>query len=346
MSVVDLRSDTVTLPSPAMREAMFEAELGDDIYGEDPTVNRLEAMAADMMGKEAALFVASGTMGNLISVLSHCGRGDEVIMGDCAHTFLYEAGGVSALGGVHVHTVPNRPDGTMLLTDIEGAIRAENMHFPPTKLICLENTHNRCGGAVLPVSYMAAVRELANKYSLPVHLDGARVFNASVALGVDVREIVDHVDSIQFCLSKGLSAPVGSMVCGASDFVARARRLRKLVGGAMRQAGVLAAAGIVGLEEMIGRLADDHANAKALAAGLDEMDAYTVDVDSVETDIVMFGMSDPAVNLDDVVTALAANGVKLNRIDATRFRAVTHYGIEAKDIETALTAMAEVAAAL
>ena len=209
MKTIDLRSDTVTLPSPEMREAIYKAELGDDVFGEDPTTNRLEQMAAQRMGKEAALMVVSGTMANLVCVLSHCRRGEEAILGDQAHTFLYEAGGMSALGGVHPHTIPNQPDGTLRLEDIEAAIRGDNVHFPRTRLICLENTHNRCHGSALTVEYMQAVAALARKRGLRVHLDGARIFNAAAALGVDIKEIARHADSVAFCLSKGLSAPVG-----------------------------------------------------------------------------------------------------------------------------------------
>ncbi|HUW09855.1 MAG TPA: low-specificity L-threonine aldolase, partial [Anaerolineae bacterium] len=265
---IDLRSDTFTKPTPAMLAAMFRADVGDDVFGEDPTVNRLEAIAAERLGKEAAVFVASGTMGNLICLLAHCGRGDEVILGDQSHTYVYEQGGSSALGGIHPRPLPNQPDGTIDLDAMEGAIRGLNIHFPPTRLICLENTHNRCGGAVLTVDYMRSVGKLARDHEIALHLDGARLFNAAVALGVDVKELVADADSVTFCLSKGLAAPVGSVVCGSSDFVAQARRARKVVGGGWRQAGVIAAAGIVALEQMVDRLADDHANAKRLAEGL------------------------------------------------------------------------------
>jgi len=253
MTEIDLRSDTVTLPSPAMRRAMFEAELGDDVFGDDPTVNRLQDLAAERIGKEESLFVASGTMGNLTALLTHCRRGDEAIMGNRAHTFLFEAGGSAALGGIHPHTLPNQPDGTLRLEDIEAAIRAENVHYPRTRLICLENTHNRCGGAALRPEYSDAVGELAHARGLALHLDGARVFNAAVALDVDVRELTRAADSVQFCLSKGLAAPVGSMLCGTAEFIAEARRWRKMLGGGMRQAGVLAAAGIEALENMVDR---------------------------------------------------------------------------------------------
>jgi threonine aldolase len=343
--IIDLRSDTVTLPTPAMRQAMAEAELGDDVYGEDPTVNRLEALAAARLGKEAALFVPSGTMANLICLLTHCGRGDEAIMGDVAHTFLFEAGGSAAVGGIHPHTVPNRPDGTLDLDDVEAAIRSENEHFPHTRLICLENTHNRCGGAVLPPAYMARVRALADRHGLAIHLDGARLFNAAVALGLAPTMVARDADSVSFCLSKGLSAPVGSLVCARADFVARARRQRKMLGGGMRQAGVLAAAGIVALETMVDRLAEDHAHARRLAEGLAALPGIVLDPDSVQTNIVILTLAPQAPAPAEFAAGLRARGVKLSPIGGRKLRAVTHYGIEAGDIDRALDAARQVLAA-
>lgn len=339
MQSIDLRSDTVTHPSEAMRKAMYEAELGDDVYGEDPTVNRLEALSAEMLGKEAALFVVSGTMGNLVSLLAHCGRGDEVIMGDQAHTYVYEQGGVSALGGVHVRTVPNQPDGSLDPAQVQDAVRGENIHFPITRLICLENTHNRCGGAVVSLEQMDAVRAVAVRHGLAMHLDGARVFNAAVALGVPVAEIASRVDSIQVCLSKGLAAPVGSVVAGPAEFIARARRMRKVVGGGMRQAGVVAAAGIVALEQMVDRLAEDHANARRLVEGLAEIPGVVVKPDTVQSNIVMIGFDSPAMDLAVIQDGLARRGVRISAMDPYRMRAVTHYGITSTDIETTLDAM-------
>jgi len=252
MEIIDLRSDTVTLPTPAMREAMYRAQLGDDVFGEDPTVNRLEEMAAGKMGKEAALLVPSGTMANLVCALTHCARGEEAILGDRSHMFINEAGGMSALGGIHPHIIPNQPDGTMRLQSIEDAIRGDNLHYPRTRLICLENTHNRCNGSPLTPEYTGSVVALARHRGLSTHLDGARIFNAAIALGVDVKELTRGVDSVIFCLSKGLAAPVGSMVCGSGAFIAEAQRNRKILGGGMHQAGVIAAAGIVALEQMVG----------------------------------------------------------------------------------------------
>ncbi|UCG58738.1 MAG: low-specificity L-threonine aldolase [Phycisphaerales bacterium] len=339
MKVVDLRSDTVTLPTQAMRDAIYQAELGDDVFGDDPTVNRLEQMAAERMGKEAALLVASGTMGNLVSILTHCRRGEEAILGDLSHTFLHEAGGISALGGIHPHTVKNRPDGTLRLEDIEAAIRGDNVHYPRTRLICLENTQNHCGGAPLTPKYTRAVAALAKRHSLSVHLDGARIFNAAVALGLGVKELTDGADSVSFCLSKGLSAPVGSVVCGPKEFIAEARRTRKVVGGGMRQAGIIAAAGITALDEMTDRLRVDHANARRLAEGIAQIDGLAVDLQRVQTNIVYFDLQSDRQSADDLVTELAKNGIKLLHLGAGSLRAVTHYGIEQEDIDRALQAL-------
>ncbi|MFO7601803.1 MAG: low-specificity L-threonine aldolase, partial [Candidatus Desulfacyla sp.] len=283
MRIIDLRSDTITRPTPAMRRAMAEAEVGDDVFGEDPTVNRLEEMAAQRLGKEASLFVVSGTMGNLVCLLTHCDRGHEVLLGDRSHTFYYEQGGSAALGGVHPRTLPNEPDGTLDLGHIEGAIRPDNIHFPRTRLIVLENTHNRCSGSPLTPEYMRAVGEIARRHDLKIHVDGARIFNAAVALGVDASDLVSEADSVTFCLSKGLAAPVGSVVCGSRDFIREARRARKVVGGGMRQAGVIAAAGIVALTEMVDRLSEDHENARRLAEGLVDAGGLSVDPGSVRT---------------------------------------------------------------
>ncbi len=336
-----MRSDTVTLPTPAMREAMYRAEVGDDVFGEDPTVNRLEAMAAERMGKEAALFVVSGTMANLVSLLTHCGRGHEIIVGGLAHTFLYEQGGSAALGGIHVHTLRNQPDGTLDLQEIEGAIRADNIHFPRTRLICLENTHNRCGGVPLTPEYTDAVGDLARRHGLAVYLDGARIFNAAVALGVDVRELTRGVDTVSFCLSKGLCAPVGSLVCGTRDFIAEARRNRKIVGGGMRQAGIIAAAGIVALEQMVDRLAEDHENARRLALGLAEIPGISIDPAQVRTNIVIFDLVAERPTPAEFAARLGADGVKVLAL-GERIRLVTHHGIDAADIDRALVAIRRV----
>jgi threonine aldolase len=337
---IDLRSDTVTQPTPEMREAMLKAELGDDVFSDDPTINRLEEIAAAKLGKEAAVFVASGTMGNLTSLLAHCGRGEEVIVGDQAHIFRYEAGGSSALGGIAQFQIPNNPDGTQPLDRVEAAIRGSDQHEARTKLIALENTHNRCGGTVLPVAYMKQVRELADKHNLKVHLDGARVFNAAVALGVDVTAITQYVDSVTFCLSKGLSAPVGSVICGSREFIAQARRYRKMLGGGMRQAGVLAAAGIVALEKMVDRLAEDHANARRLAEGLADMPGVTIDLDRVQTNILFFNLtSEVKVPNVVIVQRMLEHNIKiLDGGPARRFRFVTHAWVDRNDIDRTLLA--------
>ncbi len=342
MGTIDLRSDTVTLPTPAMREAIYRAELGDDVFSEDPTTNRLEEMAAERMGKEAALLVASGTMGNLVCTLTHCRRGEEVILGDRSHTFLYEAGGMSTLGGIHPHTLSNQPDGTMRLEDIEGAIRGNNVHFPRTRLICLENTHNRCYGSALRSEYIDSVSALAKEHGLSIHLDGARIFNAAVALGIDVKELTANVDSLSFCLSKGLSAPVGSVVCGSSEFIAEARRARKVLGGGMRQTGVIAAAGITALEEMVDRLAEDHENARRLAEGIARIGGLSIEPAKVQTNIIYFELDEERMTPTELVTELNKTGVKLLAVGPRRLRAVTHYGISAEDIDLTVKALGEV----
>ncbi len=339
MNAIDLRSDTVTLPSPAMRRAVFEAELGDDVFGEDPTVNAIEKTAAETMGKQAALLVASGTMGNLASVLTHCGRGDEVILGDQSHTFFYEAGGIAALGGIHPRTLPNQPDGTIDLERIEAAIRPHDVHFPPTRLICLENTHNRCGGVVLTPEYTDAVRRLADKHDLAVHLDGARIFNAAVALDLDVRQLTAGVDSLSFCLSKGLAAPVGSVICGSHEFIDKARHIRKMLGGGMRQAGILAAAGIVALNDMTRQIEQDHANARRLAEGIAAVDGLHIDPQAVQTNLVYFELADERSDAQTLADKLEALGVRVLASGRRELRAVTHYGVTPGDIDAALDVM-------
>jgi threonine aldolase len=332
---IDLRSDTVTLPTPAMREAMAQAEVGDDVMGEDPTVNRLEEMAAVRMKKDAALFVASGTMANLVALLTHCGRGDEVIVGDRAHSFINEVGGMAALGGIHPRTIPNQLDGTLAHDDIKNAIRGDNVHWPRTKLVALENTHNACYGSPLSLAYMQSVYNLAHARGILVHTDGARIFNAAVALGIPAHEFAQSTDTISFCLSKGLSAPVGSLLCGARDFIAEARRQRKMVGGGMRQAGILAAAGIVALETMIDRLADDHANARRMAEGLADIPGIELDAARVKTNIVFFDLKN-SMTAAQLVERVARDGVLIGAAGERRIRAVTHYGIERAGIEMAL----------
>ena len=337
MKIIDLRSDTITLPTKAMREAIFRAEVGDDVFEEDPTVNRLEEIAAGRVGKEAALLVASGTMANLTCTLTHCARGEEVILGDRSHIFLNEAGGMSALGGIHPHTLPNQPDGTIRLDAIESAIRGNNVHFPRTRLICLENTHNRCDGMALTPEYCDAVADLAKKHGLQLHIDGARIFNAAVAQNIDVKEITRGADSLSFCLSKGLSAPVGSLVCGTRKFIAEARRNRKILGGGMRQAGIIAAAGIEALEQMVDRLSEDHVNARRLAEGVAQIEGLSIDLSRVQTNIIYFKVTSSRVTGEQLLTRLDEKGVKTFLTGAETFRMVTHYGIEESDIDAALS---------
>ncbi len=339
---IDLRSDTVTLPTREMRQAMMEAEVGDDVYGEDPTVNRLQALAAELTGKEAALFVTSGTQGNMVSLLSHCGRGDEVIVGDRSHTYLYEQGGMAQLGGIHPRVIPNRPDGTLDPEDIVNAIRPNNIHFPRTRLVVLENTHNFCYGSPLTPEYTRTIGELVHERGLKLHIDGARIFNAAVALGVDVKELAAPADSITFCLSKGLSAPVGSVVCGSREFIEEAKRVRKVLGGGMRQAGVIAAAGIVALTQMVDRLAEDHANARRLAEGLAHIPGFEVELERIRTNIVYFDVVNGATAAEVAERAKEA-GVLVLALGPYRIRAVTHYGIEAHHIDEALSVFEHIA---
>jgi threonine aldolase len=336
MKVIDLRSDTFTHPTPEMRKAMFEAEVGDDVYGEDPTVNRLETMAAGIMGKDAALFTTSGTQSNLVAVLTHTNHGDEVIVGDEAHMLWYEVGGAAALGGVTLRTVPNDSRGRLNPDDIDRTIRGENIHYPRTTLLCLENTHNRCGGTVLTREYTEEVCNLAHSRGLKVYLDGARIFNAAVALGIPASNLTQNVDSVGLCLSKGLSAPVGSLLCGSKDFVERARKFRKMLGGGMRQAGVIAAAGIVALETMVDRLAEDHANARRLAQGLAGIEGITLAQDDISTNIVMFHLPSE-LSVVEFAEGLERAGVKIGLRDGHPFRAVTHCMVSSTDINEAVT---------
>ena len=336
--VIDLRSDTVTQPTAAMRQAMAEAEVGDDAYGEDPTVNLLERTAAERLGKEAGVFVVSGSMGNLVSVLAWCGRGDEAIVDSNAHMVVNEMGGVSAFGGVHLRSLPGDRRGLLDAAQVEATVSPGGM-FPRTALLCLENTHNRGNGAAFSVDELRPLTDVATAHGMAVHMDGARIFNASVALGVPPAELASVADSVTFCLSKGLSCPVGSLVVGSADFVARARRVRKMAGGGMRQAGIIAAAGIVALDSMVERLADDHANAQRLARGLAGLPGVALDPGAVETNICYVELADGAGR--DLAAALKERGVLANgRQNWVRF--VTHYGITPEDVDEALDAIATV----
>ncbi|MCJ7585337.1 MAG: low-specificity L-threonine aldolase [Anaerolineales bacterium] len=344
MDFIDLRSDTVTHPTPAMREAMAKAEVGDDVYGEDPTVNRLQEMAAALMRQEAGLFVASGTMGNLAAILAHCGRGDEAILGDKSHTFYFEAGGISALGGVPSYQLPNQPDGSLAIEDIQSALRdPSDPHYPFSRLVALENTHNRCGGTFQTPEYTRQLCDFAHAHGLVVHLDGARIFNAAVAQGIAAKELTAPVDSVTFCLSKGLCAPVGSVLCGSKAFIAKAHRIRKMLGGGMRQAGILAAAGIVALETMIERLVEDHARARKLADGLKQVAGLTVDAGSPATNMVFLSLADEVtLNGLQVEEKMKANGVLISAIRERRFRLVTHYWIDDAGVEKTVAAFRQV----
>ena len=339
MEYIDLRSDTVTKPTPEMREAMAEAEVGDDVYRDDPTVNRLEQLAADKLGKDTALFVPSGTMGNLIALLVHCQRGNEVIVGNLSHIYLNEAGGMSALGGIQPCLIQNQPDGTLALDDILASIRTEDVHHPITGLVCLENTQNICGGVPLTPDYTRQVGDLAHRHDLFLHIDGARIFNAAAAQNVAVRELVEPADSVMFCLSKGLAAPVGSMLVGSQKFIARARHIRKMLGGGMRQVGVIAAAGLISLERMTKRLGEDHARAKKLADGLRQVNGLVVDANSPHTNMVYLNLADDvSVDAYQITQKMKDVGVLVDPENARRFRLVTHYLIDDQGVEQTISA--------
>lgn len=346
MPPIDLRSDTVTLPTPVMRAAMAAADVGDDVYGEDAAVNQLEALAAERVGKEAALFVASGTMGNAIAIMAHCRRGEDVIVGDRTHMYTAEVGGAARLNGSTLRPVPNLPDGTLDRARLERAFASDDIHEAPTGLFCLEDTHNMCGGRVLAPATLLELAAPARQRGVPVHLDGARLFNAAVALGVPAADLAAEVDSVMFCLSKGLSAPVGSMLCGTRAFVDQARRMRKLLGGGMRQAGVIAAAGVVALNEMVERLADDHTHARLLAKGLASMPRLRLSPDEVESNFVFFELLDDAGHVTEpgaFIAAAGEQGVLLSWGDRDRVRAATHAGISAEDIQRAVTTVGRLA---
>jgi len=333
--MIDLRSDTVTIPTPEMREVIATAELGDDVYGEDPSVNLLESESARLLGMEAGLFIPSGTMGNLAAILTHCERGSEIILGDKAHTFLYEVGGIAALGGIGSHILPNQNDGTINLDDIRAAIRKNDIHDPPTRLITLENTHNCCGGVALSERYLIDVGEIAREYQLKYHLDGARIFNAAAALDIDPAVLVKPVDSIMFCLSKGLGAPVGSVLCGKADFITRARKHRKMLGGGMRQAGIIAAAGLYALKNHLSKLKDDHRRARNLAVELDNIEGISLENDQPATNMVYVnlnqGITDDA---RQIALKLKEQGILAGVTAERQFRLVIHLGISDEDIGT------------
>jgi threonine aldolase len=339
--MIDLRSDTVTSPTPEMRRAMARAEVGDDVLGEDPTVRRLEEISADRMGKEAAVFVPSGTMANLAAVLTHCSRGEEALMGDLSHTVLYEAGGASVLGGISVRTLANKADGTIPLKSVLEGIRPEDVHQPRTRLLCLENTHNMCGGQPLTAPYTSAVAHIARQKGISIHLDGARIFNAAAALGTKPAVLSAEADSVGFCLSKGLGAPAGSVLCGSRPFISAARRWRKMLGGGMRQSGVLAAAGIIAVEKMSRRLGEDHENARLLARGIEDIPGLKIS-NPVKTNIVFFEVEKSGVNPFRLAESLNARGVGVLCLGSGRLRAVTHLDVAEKDVRRAVEIIAAV----
>jgi len=343
MEYVDLRSDTVTKPTPEMREAMAEAEVGDDVYRDDPTVNKLEAVAAEKLGKEASIFVPSGTMGNLLALLVHCQRGDEVIVGNKSHIYLNEAGGMSALGGIQPCPIQNQKDGTLALDDILASIRTEDVHHPITRLVCLENTQNICGGVPLTAEYTRQVGELTQKNGLALHIDGARIFNSAAAQNVDVKDLVAPADSVMFCLSKGLASPIGSMLVGTEKFISRARHLRKMVGGGMRQVGVIAAAGLISVEKMTTRLGDDHVHAKKLGDALRQISGIVLDDGSPLTNMIYFTLADSVkLNAHQTAERMKEHGVLVDPDDTRRFRLVTHYWIDDDAVERTVSAFKKV----
>ena len=332
--IIDLRSDTVSLPTDEMREAIYRAELGDDVYGEDPTVNALESKAAQIFGMESAVLVASGTMGNLVASLSQCQRGDEVIVGNKSHLLLYEVANLAVTGGIQIRPIENKDDGTFDLNELELVIRGDDIHVPRTKMVVIENTHNRCSGAVIGLDHIKEISKLARSRDMKVHIDGARIFNAALALGVSPDKLVENADTITFCLSKGLSCPIGSIVCGSEETILEVRRNRKMLGGGMRQAGIFAAAGVVALDTMIDRMAEDHKNAKTLAQGISEIDGLQVEPNMIKTNIVIVEVL--AKPISKFISDLKEKGLLVSHADTNRVRLVTHYGIEESDISKTL----------
>ena len=344
--IIDLRSDTVTMPTDEMRNAIFKAKLGDDVFREDPTVNELEEKAANMLGKEGGLLVPSGTMGNLVSLLTHCGRGTEILLGDKSHTFYYEAGGISSFGGIHSRQLKNQLDGTIKISDIQSAIRVDNIHFPRTSAIALENTHNICNGSPLSSEYIQNVAHIAQNSDIKLHIDGARIFNAAVSLEVDVKDLVSDADSVTFCLSKGLAAPIGSVICGSEEFIYHARRNRKALGGGMRQAGIIAAAGIVSLDKMIDQISEDHENIQFLVEGITSIEGLTVDRKNIKSNILYFDiekeksrsseLSKQTKDKDLYPFDIILDKIYFLETSPSRFRLVAHYGITREDVERTL----------
>jgi threonine aldolase len=340
---VELRSDTFTLPSEAMLQAALTASLGDDVWGEDPTVRLLEERAAGLMGKEAGLFVSSGTQGNLIALLSHTNRRSEVIVGHKSHILNAEVAGSAVIGGIQLRAVPNTRYGGLDIPAVVASIHPEDVHYAPTSLICVENTHNYCGGAILDEDDMASIHALAAGAGLKVHLDGARIFNAAVALGIDVDRLTQYADSVTFCLSKGLSAPIGSVLCGSPYFIHQARSYRKMLGGGMRQVGFIAAPGLVALDESIERLREDHAHARRLGEALNALPGLSVDLDVLQTNIVIVTLSGTTMSADDLVDAVDRLGIRVAAMESATIRLVTHRNVSGADIDRAIEAFDHVA---
>ena len=338
---IDLRSDTVTKPTPAMRKAMTDAEVGDDVFGEDPTVNALQEKVARMLGKEASIFVPSGTMANQLAIKSHTQPGDEVIIETTSHPYNFEGGASAALSGIQFNCLQGIR-GILEPSQIEEAIRPDDHHFPVTRLVCLENTHNRGGGSIYPIERIAEISRLARSKGLLVHLDGARLWNASVATGVKPLEYAQWADSVSVCLSKGLGAPVGSLVAGSRTFIERVHRFRKMFGGGMRQVGIIAAAGIYALDHHIERLKEDHQKAKHLALGLHEIQGVSIDPEYVETNIVIFDIAEMGMTAAQLRDEMKKKGVLIHPFGRTQIRLVTHLDVSKEDIETALKAFREV----
>ena len=342
MKAIDLRSDTVTLPSNEIKDSIFNSKLGDDVFQEDPTVNELEKKAAQLSGKDSALLVPSGTMGNLVSFLVHCERGTEAILGDKSHTFIYEAGGISAFGGIHSNQVKNQSDGTIDLNDIKNSIRQDNIHFPVTSLISLENTHNKCHGYPIEKSYIDQVADIAKESKVKLHIDGARIFNAVVELNIDLSDLVENVDSLTFCLSKGLACPIGSVICGSEKFIASARRIRKALGGGMRQAGIIAAAGLSSLKGFKSQIIKDHKNAHLLSHGINQIDGLEIDLDKIKTNIIYFKLVNESINSGQFLKNCEKENILFFETSPNEYRMVTHYGITKNDIEFVLDKMRKI----
>jgi len=338
--LIDLRSDTVTRPTEDMRKAMYDAEVGDDVHGEDPTVNELQSLAAEITGKESALIVSSGTMGNLVSLLALTNRGEEIILGDQCHVYAWEGAGVPIFGGVSLNVVKNEENGTLDLEEVKNSINPVDDHKPTTSVVSIENTHNQCGGYPVSESYIKDLRNLCDSKKLKIHMDGARLFNAAIALNTEVSNLTKYVDTTTFCLSKGLSCPIGSIICGSEDIILEAKRWRKAIGGGMRQAGVFAAAGIVALNNMTDRLSEDHENAIKIGNGLADMDGIEIDVDYIKTNIIRFSLKNKSSNMDKFKSDLLNNGVMISPSGNT-VRMVTHREVLPEDVGVVLRAVSK-----